>query len=92
VEFKKNLIALIIGKFAIIPKSFIKYVNDIFWKHDMKEVYKTAIQGTAHIFRKVLMQTYKTSIMVNNITDTTYCNRRISVTLYTTETRFVPSV
>ena len=37
-----------------ISKSFRKYVSDIPGNHDVKELQKTAILGTAHIFRKVL--------------------------------------
>jgi len=53
-NLKTEIIALIIGTTATIPKSFIKYVNNIPGKHDTKEVHKTTILGTAHIFRKVL--------------------------------------
>jgi uncharacterized protein with HEPN domain len=37
-----------------ISKSFRKYVNNIPGNHDVKELHKTAILGTAHILRKVL--------------------------------------
>ena len=37
-----------------ISKSFRKYVSDIPGNHDVKELQKTAILGTAHILRKVL--------------------------------------
>jgi len=50
VEFKIKVIALIIRTIATIPKSFIKLVKNIAGKHNMKEVHKTAILGTAHIF------------------------------------------
>ena len=36
-------------------KSFRKYVSNIPGKHEVKELQKTAILGTAHILRKVLM-------------------------------------
>ena len=35
--------------------SFRKYVSNIPGKHEVKELQKTAILGTAHILRKVLM-------------------------------------
>jgi hypothetical protein len=54
-NLKTEIIALIIGMTATISKSFIKYVNNVPGKHDIKEVHKTTILGTAHIFRKVLM-------------------------------------
>jgi len=36
-------------------KSFRKYVSNISGKHEVKELQKTALLGTAHICRKVLM-------------------------------------
>jgi len=38
-----------------ISKSFRKYVSNLPGKHEVKELQKTAILGTAHILRKVLM-------------------------------------
>jgi len=38
-----------------ISKSFRKYVSNRPGKHEVKELHKTAILGTAHILRKVLM-------------------------------------
>ena len=35
-------------------KSFRKYVSNIPGNHELKELQKTAILGTAHILRKVL--------------------------------------
>jgi len=46
---------VIIGATGTISKSFIKYVSNIPEKHEFKELQKTAILGTAHITRKVLM-------------------------------------
>ena len=43
-----------IGATGTISKSFRKYVSDIPGNHDVKELQKTAILGTAHILRKVL--------------------------------------
>jgi hypothetical protein len=48
---KTRIIPVIIGATA---KSFRKYVSDIPGNHDVKELQKTAILGTAHILRKVL--------------------------------------
>jgi len=39
----------------ITTKSFRKYASNIPGKHEVKELQKTAILGTAHILRKVLM-------------------------------------
>jgi hypothetical protein len=36
-------------------KSFRKYLSDIQGKHEIKELHKTAILGTTHLLRKVLM-------------------------------------
>jgi hypothetical protein len=52
---KNRVIPVIIGATGTISKSFRKYVRTIPGNHEVKEVQKTAILGTAHIFRKVLM-------------------------------------
>ena len=45
----------LIGATGAISKSFRKYVSNIPGTHEVKELQKTAILGTAHILRKVLM-------------------------------------
>ena len=52
---KTKVIPVIIGATGTISKSFRKYVSDITGKHEVKELQKTSILGTAHILRKVLM-------------------------------------
>jgi hypothetical protein len=52
---KTSVIAVIIGATGTISKSFRKYVSTIPGNHGVKELQKTAIMGTAHILRKVLM-------------------------------------
>jgi len=53
---KTNVIpVIIIGATGTISKLFRKYVSYIPGKHEVKELQKTAILGTAHILRKVLM-------------------------------------
>jgi hypothetical protein len=52
---KKKVIPVIIGATGTISKSFRKYVSSIPENHEIKELQKTAILGTAHIIRKVLM-------------------------------------
>jgi hypothetical protein len=52
---KTNVIPVIIGATGTISKSFRKYLSNIPGKHEIKELQKTAILGTAHILRKVLM-------------------------------------
>jgi len=52
---KQKVIPVIIGATGTISKSFRKCVSKIPVKHEVKELQKTAILGTAHILRKVLM-------------------------------------
>jgi len=52
---KMKVIPVIIGVIGTISKSFRKYVSNIPGKHEVKELQKTAILGTAHTLRKVLM-------------------------------------
>jgi hypothetical protein len=52
---KTGVIPVIIGATGTISKSSIKYVSTIPGNHEVKEIQKTAILGTAHILRKVLM-------------------------------------
>ena len=49
------IIIIIIRATETVSKSFRKYVSNIPGKHEVKELQKTAILGTAHILRKVLM-------------------------------------
>jgi hypothetical protein len=51
---KTRVIAVIIGVTGTISKSFRKHVSNLPGHHDIKELQKTAILGTAHILRKVL--------------------------------------
>jgi hypothetical protein len=51
---KTRVIPIIIGATGTISKSFIKYVSSIPGNHEVRELHKTAILGTAHIFREVL--------------------------------------
>jgi hypothetical protein len=46
---------VIIGATATMSKSLKKYLSSIPGKHDIKELQKTAILGTAHILQEVLM-------------------------------------
>jgi len=52
---KIKVIPVIIGTTGTFPKPLRKYVSNIPGKHEGRELQKTAILGTAHIFRKVLM-------------------------------------
>jgi len=52
---KTKVIPVIKGATGTISKSFRKYVSNKPGKHEVKELQKTAILGTAHILREVLM-------------------------------------
>jgi enolase len=52
---KTRVIPVIIGATGTISKSFRQYVSTILGNHEVKELQKTAILGTAHIPQKVLM-------------------------------------
>ena len=52
---KTKVIPVITGATGTISKSFRKYARNITGKHEIKEQQKTAILGTAHILRKILM-------------------------------------
>jgi hypothetical protein len=55
VEHKNKVAPVIIGANGTISKSFRKYLSSVPGKHDIKDLQKTAILGTAHKLRKVLM-------------------------------------
>jgi hypothetical protein len=50
---KTRVIPLIIGATGTISKSFRKYVTNIPGNHEVRELQKTAVLGTANILRKV---------------------------------------
>jgi hypothetical protein len=52
---KTKVTPVIIGATGTISKSFRKYLSSVPGKHDIRELQKTAILGTAHTLRKVLM-------------------------------------
>ena len=52
---KTKVIPVIIGATGTISKTFRNYVSNIAGNHEVKELQKTAILGTAHILRQVLM-------------------------------------
>jgi hypothetical protein len=55
-KVKTNVIPVITRATETISKSFRKYLSNVPGIHEVKELQKTAILGTAHILRKVLMQ------------------------------------
>jgi len=52
---KTKVIPVIIGTTGIISKSLRKCVSNTPGKHEVKEIQETAILGTAHVLRIVLM-------------------------------------
>jgi hypothetical protein len=52
---KTKVTPIITGVTGTISISFRKYLTNIPVKHDIKELHKTAILGTVHVLRKVLM-------------------------------------
>jgi hypothetical protein len=60
--------------------------------HEIKELQKTAILGTAHTLRKVLMSRYKTFNMRKNITCGINCKYRTAATLYAVEIWFTSGI
>ena len=53
-KVKTRAIPTIIGETGAISKSFRKYISNMPGNHEVKELQKTAILGTARILRKVL--------------------------------------
>ena len=51
----KLITVIIIGATGTISKSLRQYLSNILGRHEIKELLKTAILGTVHILRKVLM-------------------------------------
>jgi hypothetical protein len=79
---KTNVIPVIIGATGTISKSFTKYLSNVPGIHEVKELQKTAILGTAHILRKVLM--LKCNRFNTGASDVCTMNRnnRTAATLY----------
>ena len=83
---KTKVIPVIIGATGTVSKSLRKYVSDISRKHEVKELQKTAILGTAHILRKVLMLKYNRFNTKTNNISTMNSNKRIAATMYSVGT------
>jgi hypothetical protein len=89
---KTRVLPVIIGATGTISKSFRKYVSTIPGNHEVKELQKTAVLGTAHILRKVLMQKYIRANAGASDMDTINRSDRIAATLYSLETWFVSGI
>jgi hypothetical protein len=70
----------------------LRIIQNIFGKHNTKELMKTAILGTVQILHKALRYKYKMFITGNNITCNIKCNYSIAATLYTLQTWFVSGI
>jgi len=79
---KSKVIPVIIGATGAFSKPFRKYMSNVSGKHEVKELQKTAILGTAHILRKVLMYKYNRFNTKTNDISTMNSNNRIAATLY----------
>jgi hypothetical protein len=53
-NMKAGVVPVIIGATGTISKSFRRYMSSIPGSHEVGELQKTAILGTAHMLRKVL--------------------------------------
>jgi hypothetical protein len=54
-KVKTKVIPVTMGATGTISKSLRKYLCNIPLKHEIKEIQKTAVLGSAHILRKLLM-------------------------------------
>jgi hypothetical protein len=92
VECKKTVIPVIIGATGTILNSYRKYVSNIPGNHEFKGLQKTAIQGTAHILRKVLTKRYNRVSAGTGDISTINSNNRIVATQRFLGTRFVSGI
>jgi hypothetical protein len=93
-----KVIPLIIGATGTISKSLRQYLSNIQGKHEIKELLKTAILGTAHTHTHT-HTAGSADVKVqnifhgrNNITCSINCKYRTAATLYSVETGFVLGV
>ena len=91
-KVKTLVIPVIIGATGTISKSFRKYISNIPGNHEVKELQKTAILGTAHVLRKVLMYKYNRAKAGTSDTGTINSNDRIAETLYSLGIWFVSGI
>jgi hypothetical protein len=89
---KTRVILVVTEATGTISKSFRKYMSTIPGNHEVKELQKTAILGTAHILRKVLMQKYITANAAASDMGTINSSDRIAATLYSLGIWFVSGI
>jgi hypothetical protein len=86
------VIPVIIGATGTFSKSFRKYVSTIPGKHDVRELQKTSVLGTAHIIRNVLVSKYTRANAETSYVGTIHSSDRIATTLYSLGTWFVSGI
>ena len=91
-KVKRRVIPVIIGATGTISKSFRKYISNISGNHEVKELQKTAILGTAHLLRKVITYKYNSANAGTSDIGTINSNDRIAETLYSLGTWFVSGI
>ena len=84
------MILVIIGETVTISKSFKHNLSNIPGKHEIKELQKTDMLGTAHLILRVLMYVKLQNVCVgDSVTCALYCNYGIAAKVYTLEVWFV---
>ena len=89
---KTKVIPVIIGTIGTSSKSFRKYVSNIPGNHEVKELQKTAVLGTAHILWKVLTWRYNGANAGASGMSTMNNNTRIAATQCSLGTWFVSGI
>jgi 3-deoxy-D-manno-octulosonic acid (KDO) 8-phosphate synthase len=67
---KTKVVPVMVGAAGTVSRSSRKRQSNVPGKHEIKELHKTAILGTAHVLRKALMQQYEILNMGSNVTCT----------------------
>jgi hypothetical protein len=88
-NLKTKVIPVITGATTTISRLFRTYLSNVQGRYEIKKLQQTAMLGTAHILRKVLMLKYEKFNMGSNKVCTLNCKYRAAATLYTAETWFV---
>jgi hypothetical protein len=89
---KARVIPVIIGATRTISKSFRKYVSSIPENHEVRELQKIAILGTAHILRKVLTLKHSRANAGTRDIGTINSTNLIAATMYSLGILFVSGI
>jgi len=57
---RAKVVPVIMGATGTVSKSLRQYLSNVSVKHEIKELHKTTILGTAHKLREVLREKYRT--------------------------------